>query len=300
MPNLKIVADSTCNFTSDEIVDYDLTILPLRIMVGKDIFKEKVDSTYDMLSLAYKINSEKIIPKVINPSVDEFFKTYSSIYPRYGNVVSMHMSSKITDIIGRAMETKALLYDANINIVDSMMTEVGLKPLILKAAKMSLEDKPSLHVLLSNINSHISKIFTLIVSDNLSFVRNNTFFKGKKPSFFERNEQKYRYLFSVSGGNLFYVGRYPLNQVIDAITKVVESIIKGNKFYSKFIYALDKDFATTLMEVLKSRFDMEVKDFTEMSMSSMCRFGTHSFSIGFSIDNLFNNETQAESNIIDI
>jgi hypothetical protein len=300
MPNLKIVTDSTCNFSKEEIENYDLTILPLKIMVGKDIFREKEDSTYDMISLAYKINSEKLIPKVINPSVDEFFKTYSSIYPRYGNVLSIHMSSRITDIIDRANDTKALLYDASINIVDSLMTEVGLKPLIIKAAHLALVNKPSAHILISNINAYISKMFTLIISDNLNFIRTNTFFKSKKPSVFDRNDQKYRYLFSVSGGNLFFVGRYPMNQIIDAITKVIESIIKGNRFYAKFIYSLDKDFTTTLMEVLKGKLDMEVKGFSEMSMSSMCRFGTHSFCIGFALDDLFDEGSNQDSNNIDL
>ncbi len=287
MLSFKVVTDTSCNFTKEEIDDYGLIIAPLRIQLGKEVFKEKEDSRYDMVTLAYKINSEKLLPKVINPSVDEFFKIYSSIYPRHGSILSIHTSSGITDVIERAKNTQFLLYDANINIVDLPLVEVGLKPLIIKACGIVSNDKSSVQILISTLYSLSSRFFTFIISDNLNFVLANTNFKGKKPPLFSLNEEKFRYIFSVSGGKLYFIGRYPMNQVVDSLVKVMETVVKGSKIYVKYLYSLDKEFTFTLSEVLSSKFDAETIGLEEMSLSSMCRFGTHSIFVGFSFDEEF-------------
>ncbi len=291
MANIKVVTDTSCNFTREEVDNYGLIIIPLRIQIGKEIFKEREDSRYDMVTLAYKINSERLLPKVINPSVDEFFKVYSSIYPRYGSVLSIHISSGITDIIDRAKNTQSLLYDANINILDLPLLEVGLKPLIIKSCHMVSYSKIPAQSLISVLNSLSSRFFTFIIADNLSFVLTNTNFRGKSPPLFSFNETKFRYLFSVSGGKLYFIGRYPVNQIIDSVIRVMETIVKEKKIYAKFLYALEKDFTFTFAEVLSSKFDTEIVGLEEMSLSSMCRFGAHSIFVGFSFDEEFFKES---------
>ena len=78
-----------------------------------------------------------------------------------------------------------------------------------------------------------------------------------------------------------------MNQVIDSITRVMETVVKENKIYIKFLYSLDKEFTMTLSEVINSKFDAETIGLEEMSLSSMCRFGTRSIFIGFSFDEEF-------------
>lgn len=287
MANVKIVTDTSCNFSREEVDDHGLIVIPLKIQAGKDIFREKEDSRYDMVTLAYKINSERLLPKVINPSVDEFFKVYSSIYPRYGSVLSIHISSGITDIVDRAISTKSLLYDASINILSLPLLEIGLKPLILKACNVISYGKTPVQSLISELNALSSRFFTFIISDNLNFVLTNTNFKGKKPPIISFNEAKYRYLFSVSGGMLYFIGKYPVNQIIDSVIRVIETIVKEKKIYAKFLYALEKDFTFTFAEVLSSKFDAEIVGLEEMSLSSMCRFGAHSIFLGFTFDEEF-------------
>jgi len=284
--NLKIVTDSTCNLTIDEIEKYGIMVIPLRITLGKETIKENF--SYDMTTIAYKIDSEKITPKVISPSVDEFFKTYSLVYPKYNNIISIHLSSGICSIISEAKNAQSLLYDAKINVSDSFQTEVGLKPLVLKIAAMAQNNVP-FHIALNAVNSSSSHFFTFIISDNMNFVRTNTNFQGRK-NLFSFPDAKTRFLFSASGGNLFLVDKTQQSVMIDRLLKVMESIVKENRVYARILYALDKDLALNLSEILKTKFDIEIKSIDEMSLSSMCRFGTHSVSIGFTFDNDFFNE----------
>lgn len=281
--NLKIVTDSSCNLTINEIEKFGIMVIPLRILLGKETIKENF--SYDMTTIAYKIDSEKIVPKVISPSVDEFFKTYSLVYPKYNNIISIHLSSGICNIISEAKNAQSLLYDAKINVSDSFLTEVGLKPLVLKIATMAQNNLP-FHIALNSVNSNSSRFYTFIISDNLNFVKTNTNFAGRR-NIFSISDTKTRFLFSASGGNLFLVDKTQQSIMIDRLLKVMESIVKGNKIYARILYALDKELALNLSEILKTKFEIDIKSIDEMSLSSMCRFGTHSVSIGFSYDNDF-------------
>jgi len=292
--NLKVITDSSCNLSFQEIEKYGIMVIPLKIKLGKETIKE--GTTYDLATIAYKINSEKIIPKVISPSVDEFFKTYSLVYPKYNNIISIHLSSGITNIFAEAKNAQALLYDAKINVSDSLQCEVGLKPIVLKIATMALNNFP-FHIALNLVKNYSSQFYSFIISDNLDFVSTNTQYVTKK-TLFSFHDTKSRYLFSASGGKLFLVDKVSQSQMIDRFSKVMESIVKNNKVFARILYALDKDSALNLAEVLKSKFDIHVQMIDEMSISSMCRFGTHSLSVGFTLNEDFFNESKLGADIV--
>lgn len=284
--NLKVITDSSCNLTIQEIEKYGVMVIPLKVKLGKEIIKES--PSYDLATIAYKLISEKIIPKVISPSVDEFFKTFSLVYPKYNNIISIHLSSGITNIFSEAKNAQSLLYDAKINVSDSLQCEVGLKPVVLKIASMAINNVP-FHLALNSVKISSSQFYSFIMSDNLDFVSTNTQFAVKK-SIFSFHDAKTRYLFSASGGKLYLVDKISQSQLIDRFCKVMESIIKDNKAYVRILHALDKDTAYNLAEVLKTKFNIQIQSIDEMSISSMCRFGTYSLSVGFSFTEDFFNE----------
>ena len=89
-----------------------------------------------------------------------------------------------------------------------------------------------------------------------------------------------------------------MNQVVDSLVKVMETVVKGSKIYVKYLYSLDKEFTFTLSEVISGKFDAETIGLEEMSLSSMCRFGTHSIFVGFSFDEeFFAKNTPIQENI---
>jgi DegV family protein with EDD domain len=291
--NLKIITDSSCNLSLSEIEKFGIMVIPLKIKLGKEIIKE--NAGYDLTTFAYKINSDKIIPKVISPSVDEFFKTFSLLYPKFNNIISIHLSSGISNIIAEARNAQSLLYDAKINVSDSLQSEVGLKPVVLKIASMAQNNLP-FHLALNTVKLNASEFYSFIISDNIDFVNANTNFSSKK-SFFSLPDSRARYLFSSSGGSLFLLDKVSQPLLIDRLSKVMDSIVKENKIYARILYALDKELALNLSEVLKTKFDIQVQAIDEMCLSSMCRFGTHSISIGFTFNEDFFNEFNLGTNI---
>ncbi len=279
---LKIVTDTSCNFTEEEIEKYGILVIPMAVQLGKELIRE--NSAYDFFSLAYRISTERLLPHVIYPSIDEFFKTYSLAFPKFSYILSMHISSRIARIIDQAKNAQALLYDAKIDVLDTPLTEVGLKPLIIKAAHLAQKGDVPRHIILNTLNAQASKFHHYIISDDQRFIRTNTTYSGTFGFPLSFKGSRRRYIFSTTGGDLFFIDRFPRHVVIDKLSRIIEAVSKGNPVYARILYSLDDDFAKNLAEVLKSRFDFDLKGMEPMSLSSMCRYGPNSTAIGFSFD----------------
>lgn len=275
---IKIVTDSSCNLTTTEIEQFGLMVIPIRIRIGKETFKE--NSALNLSSIAYKINSEKSIPKVVSPSVDEFFKTYSLVYPRFNNILSIHLASGVSDIFTEAKNAQALLYDANINVVDSTLTEVGLKPLLLKVATLAMNQTPE-HEIINTMQHAASRFTSFAIASQFRFVQTNTNYHKRSFTLPSISDQHNRYLFSSTQGNLYLIDKLPHTQVIDHFLKMMESLQKERPVYMRIQYALDRELAYSLADTLVTKLDIIVKSIDEMSVSSMCRFGTHAVTLGF-------------------
>jgi hypothetical protein len=279
---LKIVTDTSCSFTPQEIEKYGIMVIPVIVQIGKELIHENIP--YDFLSLAHRISTERILPHVLYPSIDEFFKTYSLVFPKYHHVLSIHMSSHISKLVNQAKNAQALLYDAKIDVLDSPLSENGLKPLIMKAANMALQGDIPRHMILNTLNSFASKYHNYIVSDNQAFVKTNTTYRSGFGLPFSLSSSKKKYIFSATGGDLFLIDHYPNHVIIDKLSRLIEAVSKGSTMYGRILYSLDEEFAKNLAEVLKSRFDFVIKSMEAMSLSSLCRYGAHSTSVGFSFD----------------
>lgn len=281
---IKIVTDSSCNLSMDDIERFGLMVIPVRIQIGKDTIKENANA--NLTSIGYKINAEKTIPKVISPSVDEFFKTYSLVYPRFNNILSIHIASGLSDIVKEAKNAQALLYDANIEVVDSTLTEIGLKPLLLKIATLAMNQTPQ-HIISNTLQTYASRFSSFVIASHYKFIQQNTNYQKRGFLLPNLTDQHYRYLFSSSQGNLFLIDKMQISQVTEKFIKVMESIQKQKPLYMRIQYALDKELAYALADALVTRLDVIIKGIDEMSVSSMCRFGTQAVSIGFTQDEDF-------------
>jgi len=244
----------------------------------------KENTIYDQISFAHRVSVEKLMPKVISPSIDEFFKTYSLAFPKFQHVLSIHMSSKIASIVEQAKNAQALLYDAKIDVMDCPLTEVGIKPLVIKAAQMATQEDSPRHMILNTLNACASKFHNYVVSDNPHFIKTNTLYRGGFGFSLAFAKSKSRFIFSATGGDLFYVDRFHANAVIDKLCRLIEAASKGNPIYGSILHGLDEELPQNLSEILKSRFDFTLIHMGNMSLSSMCRLGTHAVSIGFSLD----------------
>ena len=76
---VKIISDSTCDLSKDLLEKYDISILPLHILLGETEYRDGVDITPEEI---FRWSDEnKTTPKTSAPSMTEAMRSSVSLFP---------------------------------------------------------------------------------------------------------------------------------------------------------------------------------------------------------------------------
>lgn len=130
MPKTAIVMDSTGYLTPDILKKSNIKIVSLNVTIDDETFAEDKLSIKDFF---YKLG--KGTSKTSQPSVGAFLEVYKSLKTSgYEEIVSIHLSHKISGTITAAQIAQELLPDVSIETFDSGSSALGLGLLAWAAA----------------------------------------------------------------------------------------------------------------------------------------------------------------------
>ncbi|BAL80550.1 DegV family protein [Caldisericum exile] len=121
---IKIVVDSTGYIPKDIIEKYDIKVVPLKIRFGSEEFKEtniSIDEFYRRLTTTNEL------PKTSQPSPQDFIEVYKPLIEEGHEIISIHLSQKISGTINSARIAIEALKTDKIKIVDSMSTTFSIR-----------------------------------------------------------------------------------------------------------------------------------------------------------------------------
>ena len=121
---IKIVTDSTGYFDKKFCKENDITVVPLKVRFGEKTYREGVDLTPDEF---YKmLESSKELPKTSQPSIQEFVDVYKKILEEGNEVLSIHISSKLSGTFNAARMAAEQVNPEKIKLIDSQHTSMIL------------------------------------------------------------------------------------------------------------------------------------------------------------------------------
>lgn len=130
MPKTAIVMDSTGYLTPDILKKSNIKIVALNVTIEDETFPEDKLSVKDYFNKLGKGTS-----KTSQPSVGAFLEVYKSLKTSgYEEIVSIHLSQKISGTVTAARIAQELLPDVSIKIFDSGSSALGLGLLAWAAA----------------------------------------------------------------------------------------------------------------------------------------------------------------------
>jgi DegV family protein with EDD domain len=131
---IAIVTDSTAYIPVESQNGLPIFTIPLHVIWGDETFKDNVDITQDVF---YKrLGTSKILPSTSQPSPQEFVELYEKIAREYDEILSIHISAKLSGTFDSAMQAKKILANKiKIEVIDSQSTSMGLGFLALTAAR---------------------------------------------------------------------------------------------------------------------------------------------------------------------
>lgn len=167
MKNIKIVADSTCDLSPDLIKKYDISIIPLFIVLDEKSYYDGVDITPD--EIYNWSNESKTTPKTAAVSFERVTDTLRPFMENGDDIIFFGISSSMSNtcnvvrLVGEQEEYGRLF------VVNSQNLSTGIGLQIIKAAEM-IKQGMAAEKIVSEIESARNRVRASFVVDNLTFL----------------------------------------------------------------------------------------------------------------------------------
>lgn len=166
---IKIVTDTTCDLPPDWFSQYQITRIPINIQFGLETFKEGV--TIDATSFYGRIERISALPTTSQPSVGEFCELYEYLASDGSDVLSIHVTSKLSGTWQAANMAAQRLEDRlNISVVDSHTGSVGLGFMVREAALLARAGL-AVNEIVGRLEARRSQIDVFILLKDLHYAR---------------------------------------------------------------------------------------------------------------------------------
>ena len=169
LSKIAILTDSASDLTHEMIEGLDITIIPVRLRIGENNYKDGVDLTKK--EFWHKLITEKVVPKTAQPSPAEFRDYYEELFNKgYEKIISIHMSSKMSGTQQVAKVAREMIKrEKDIIIVDSKSVTFGQAYQVLEAAKMAKEDA-KLETILARLYEIADKMKVYFAVSDLTYL----------------------------------------------------------------------------------------------------------------------------------
>lgn len=167
---VRVVTDSTSDLTPRLANDLGISVVPLSVIFGTESFKEGVQIGHDLFY--DRLIRGKIHPSTSAPSVGDFLEVYKPLIDGKHDIISIHLSSKLSATYNNACQAAQQLADAGagITVIDSLSVSFGLTFLSAAAARAAKEGA-QVSDIVATVQSMIPRIRILVTLDTLEYVR---------------------------------------------------------------------------------------------------------------------------------
>ena len=165
---VKIISDSTCDLSRELLEKYDISILPLHILLGEEEYKDgrniTIEEIYDWSE------SHKETPKTSAPSIDHAVELFEP-YIKQGNEIVCFSISETMSSSGNIMRMAAEQMEAerSIHVIDSQNLSTGIGLLVVEAAIMAKEGKTAEEIV-QRMEELIPRVRASFVVDTLVYL----------------------------------------------------------------------------------------------------------------------------------
>jgi DegV family protein with EDD domain len=131
---VKIVTDTLSDITGDLGKEWGLTIVPLYVRFGKQMFRDRVEITSE--EFYRRLVNETTLPSTTQPTPNDFAEVYQKLAQETDEILVIVVSSKLSGTFQSATQAKDYVKGkCRIDIVDSQTVAMAEGLIVISAAK---------------------------------------------------------------------------------------------------------------------------------------------------------------------
>lgn len=168
MSAVHLVADSTCDISTTEAAKLGLAIVPLKVIIGEEVFADGVD--IDPATLYARMRSSTVAPRTSQPTPAEFEAVFREVGADGAPIVCTTISAAMSGTHGSAVAARTAVPDLDIRLIDTGSVGPGHQQVVeaLIAAAAGGAGAAQLEELAATIRSTQRLVFTV---ESLEYLR---------------------------------------------------------------------------------------------------------------------------------
>ncbi len=165
---VKIVTDSLSDLTSEITKGLDVTVVPVYVRFGKEVFRDRVEmTTEDFYSRLVRSDA---LPTTTQPSPGDFLETYKKLSKDTNDILVINLSSKLSGTYESARQAKNLYEGkARIEVIDTKQVIMGLGLIVLEAARRAKKGA-KMDELIELVQAMMPKTHSVMALDSLKYL----------------------------------------------------------------------------------------------------------------------------------
>ena len=165
---VKIVTDSSADIPPQLLKELDITVVPLYVRFGNDVFRDKVDISNE--DFYKKLVSGEVFPATSQPTPLDFKQVYEELAKDADGIVSVHLSAKLSGTIPSALQARESLQSAcPIEIIDSLAITGG-RGMVCLAAARAAKAGATMEEVVKIANEAVPQIHFMVLFDTLKYL----------------------------------------------------------------------------------------------------------------------------------
>lgn len=165
---VKIISDSTCDLCPELLEKYDISILPLHILLGEEEYEDGLDISIE--EIYAWVDEHKETPKTSAPSIERAAGLFEPYVKKGDEIVCFSISGSMS-ASGNIMRMAAEQLNAedSIHVIDSQNLSTGIGLLVVEAADMAKAGR-SAGEIIQRMEILIPKVRASFVVDTLVYL----------------------------------------------------------------------------------------------------------------------------------
>ena len=273
---IKITTDSTCDLPLNLLETYQINIVPINIQFGNTSYKENISIT--PTDFYTQIEEDGILPTTSQPSVGEFIEMYTSLAGQTDEIISIHVTSKLSGTYQSAkLAAEAVADKVKVYPIDSLAGSAGLGWMVYEAANLIAQGKSALEIQ-KQLDANSTKISIFFAVDNLKFAQMSGRV-GKLTSALS-SILSIKPIIGLKAGLIDVHSKVRSNKVaMKRIVDLTKEKVKDNPVNVGVVHALAPDRAEDLMGLAKTNLNIQNAFITDIAISLAVHFGPNTLGL---------------------
>lgn len=163
---VKVTADSTCDLSPELLQRYDITLLPLSVIMDGREYKDGV--TIQAEDIFRHVDDGGALCSTAAVNVEDYRACFAALSPAYDAVIHITIGSGFSTCYQNA--TIAASAFPNVRVVDSMNLSSGQGHLVVEAAQLVAQGKSAMEIC-SELNAMRGRVQASFIMDRLDYMQ---------------------------------------------------------------------------------------------------------------------------------